>query len=83
MSFGLKVQKKEFIFFPPRIPLDPGNAYGELLIERAKVDTKEAGFKHLNLCTDHIGYYEKYGFKYIGQGYHPWEEDSRIYQIEV
>lgn len=60
-----------------------GNAYGALLIEKAKVDTKEAGFKHLNLCTDHIGYYEKYGFKYIGQGYHPWEEESRIYQIEV
>ncbi|WP_166920108.1 GNAT family N-acetyltransferase [Flavobacterium poyangense] len=60
-----------------------GNAYGALLIEKAKEDTKTFGFKHLNLCTDHIGYYEKYGFKYIGQGYHPWEEESRIYQIEV
>jgi N-acetylglutamate synthase-like GNAT family acetyltransferase len=60
-----------------------GNAYGSLLIERAKTDTKEAGFKYLNLCTDHIGYYEKYGFKYIGQGYHPWDEESRIYQIKV
>ena len=60
-----------------------GNAYGSLLIEKAKADTKKAGFKYLNLCTDHIGYYEKYGFKYLGQGYHPWEEESRIYQIEV
>jgi len=60
-----------------------GNAYGSLLIDKAKGDTKAAGFKHLNLCTDHIGYYEKYGFKYIGQGYHPWEEESRIYQLEV
>ncbi|MCX2582197.1 MULTISPECIES: GNAT family N-acetyltransferase [unclassified Pedobacter] len=60
-----------------------GNAYGALLIDKAKADTKAAGFKHLNLCTDHIGYYEKYGFKYIGQGYHPWEEESRIYQLEV
>ncbi|MFA4868568.1 MAG: GNAT family N-acetyltransferase [Pedobacter sp.] len=60
-----------------------GNAYGTLLIEKAKIDTKEAGFKHLNLSTNHIGYYEKYGFKYIGQGYHPWDEESRIYQIEV
>ncbi|MEO4006237.1 MULTISPECIES: GNAT family N-acetyltransferase [unclassified Flavobacterium] len=60
-----------------------GHAYGSLLLDRAKKDTRAAGFKHLNLCTDHIGYYEKYGFQYIGDGYHPWEETSRIYQIEV
>lgn len=60
-----------------------GNNYGSLLIEQAKKDTKRFGFNHLNLCTDHIGYYEKYGFEYIGQGYHPWEEESRIYQISL
>lgn len=60
-----------------------GNSYGALLIEKAKQDTKKAGFKNLYLCTDHIGFYEKYGFNYLGQGYHPWEEESRIYQIEV
>lgn len=60
-----------------------GSAYGTLLIEKAKRDTKDFGFRYLNLCTDHIGYYEKYGFEYIGEGYHPWEEKSRIYQIEV
>lgn len=60
-----------------------GNAYGALLIEKAKADTKAFGFDYLNLCTEHIGYYEKYGFEYIGQGYHPWEEQSRIYQIKL
>jgi len=60
-----------------------GNHYNELLINKAKEDTKDLGFKYLNLCTDHIGFYEKYDFKYIGQGYHPWEEESRIYQIEL
>lgn len=60
-----------------------GHNYAGLLIEQAKKDTKAFGFKYLNLCTDHTGYYEKYGFNYIGQGYHPWEESSRIYQIEV
>lgn len=60
-----------------------GNGYGSLLIEQAKKDTKEFGFNYLNLCTDHIGYYEKYGFRYLGQGYHPWGEESRIYQIDV
>lgn len=60
-----------------------GNYYSELLINKAKKDTKDSGFKYLNLCTDYIGFYEKYGFKYIGQGYHRWKEESRIYQIEV
>lgn len=60
-----------------------GNAYGALLIEKAKTDSRTAGFKQLYLSTSHIGYYEKYGFKYIGQGYHPWEEASRIYEINL
>jgi len=60
-----------------------GNAYGSLLIEKARTDSKKAGFGHLYLCTSHIGYYEKYNFKYIGQGYHPWGEDSRIYELEI
>lgn len=60
-----------------------GNNYGNLLIENAKKDTKKFGFRYLNLCTEHIGYYEKFGFEYIGQGYHPWEEESRIYQIKL
>lgn len=60
-----------------------GNEYSSLLIEQAKKDTKNAGFEYLYLSTDHIGFYEKYGFRYIGQGYHPWGEDSRIYQVKV
>ena len=60
-----------------------GNAYATLLLDRAKTDTAKAGYDHLYLSTSHVGYYEKYGFRYIGQGYHPWEEDSRIYEIAV
>ena len=60
-----------------------GNAYATLLIDKAKDNAKKIGFEHLYLSTDHIGYYEKYGFKYIGQGYHPWDEESRIYEISV
>jgi N-acetylglutamate synthase-like GNAT family acetyltransferase len=57
-----------------------GRALGRLLIERARADARRAGFAHIYLCTDHIGYYEKYGFTYVGQGYHPWGEESRIYE---
>lgn len=57
-----------------------GNNYGNLLIEKPKKNSRNFGFKYLNLYTGHIGDYEKYGFKYIGQGYYPSEEESRIYQ---
>ena len=60
-----------------------GNAYGSLLLEKAKEDTKNFGFSHIYLCTDHIGYYEKYGFSYLGVGYHPWGESSRVYTSAV
>ena len=60
-----------------------GNALGCLLIEKCKADTKAAGFEKLYLGTDHIGYYEHYGFSHIGIGYHPWGETSRIYEATV
>ena len=56
-----------------------GNRYGSILLEKAKQDTVNIGFDNLYLSTDHIGYYEHYGFAYIGQGYHPWGVSSRIY----
>ncbi|TDN99002.1 GNAT family N-acetyltransferase [Sunxiuqinia elliptica] len=60
-----------------------GNSYGSILLELAKKDSAKAGFQSLYLCTDHIGYYEKYGFSYLAQGYHPWDEESRIYQAQL
>ncbi|WP_190808595.1 GNAT family N-acetyltransferase [Flagellimonas sp. S3867] len=60
-----------------------GNAYASLLIDKAKSTALAAGFEHVYLCTEHVGYYEKYGFEYIGQGYHPWGEESRIYGIKL
>lgn len=60
-----------------------GHAYGERLLEKAKEDAKKGGFKALYLCTDHVNFYEKYGFKYIGDGFHPWGESSRIYEAKL
>jgi N-acetylglutamate synthase-like GNAT family acetyltransferase len=60
-----------------------GNAFASLLIEKAEKDSKSFGFEYVYLSTDHEGYYEKYGFKHIGQGYHPWGEESRIYEKKL
>ena len=60
-----------------------GNAYATLLMDKAKEDSKKFGFEHLYLSTSHVGYYEKYGWEYLGQGRHPWGESSRIYEIEL
>lgn len=60
-----------------------GNAYAQLLVDRAKSDAYKSGFKKLYLSTELVGYYEKYGWKYIGDGYHPWNEQSRIYEINI
>ena len=59
-----------------------GHNYGSLLINKAKEDAKKFGFEFSYLCTDHVGYYEKLGFSYLAQGYHPWGDESRIYQIK-
>ena len=60
-----------------------GNAYGSLLIEKAKMDTKKAGYRYVYLCTELVGLYEKYGFTYLAQGYHPWGSESRIYELKL
>jgi len=59
-----------------------GKRLGFELIKKAKTDAAKSGFKHVYLCTDHIGYYEKNNFEYIGDGYHPWGGSSRIYRCE-
>ena len=60
-----------------------GHAYGRLLIEKCKEDSRKAGFPKLYLCTDHVGYYEHYGFERIGTGYHPWGETSGVFAANL
>lgn len=40
-----------------------GRNLGKWLIDKAMQDASYYGFKYLNLCTDHVGYYEKFGFR--------------------
>ena len=51
---------------------------GERLVRHCLAETGRLGYDALYLCTDHVGYYERFGFEQIATGYHPWGESSRI-----
>lgn len=56
-----------------------GRGLGSILLEHGRREAGKLGYDKLYLCTDHKGYYEKYGWKKIGEGFHPWDESSSIY----
>ena len=60
-----------------------GNNYANLLIEQVKRDALAMGYSKLYLRTHHTSYYERFGFTYIGECYHPWGEHSRVYEIDL
>ena len=60
-----------------------GRGLGGEILRHARAHAARLGFDHVYLATDHIGYYEKYGFGYLADGYHPWGESSRIYRAET
>ncbi len=51
-----------------------------MLLDYARADARKAGYEKVYIATRHIGYYEHFGFKHIGTGYHPWGESARIYE---
>ena len=56
-----------------------GHGYGNMLLEHALICAKKAGFEQAYLTTDHDGYYEKYGWKRMEDGYDLSDGMSRIY----
>ena len=58
-----------------------GHRYSQDLIERARLIATEQGHSRVYLATDHVGFYEKYGFTYLENRIDIYEEDSRIYYI--
>jgi N-acetylglutamate synthase-like GNAT family acetyltransferase len=53
---------------------------GGMLLAHAEKEAKRVGYTNVYLTTDHIGYYERYGWAYIGNGFEPTGEATRIYK---
>ena len=60
-----------------------GNRYGKLLIDGVCEFARKDNYNKIYIATDHIGLYEKYGFKYLENRIDIWGEDSRIYVKEI
>lgn len=56
---------------------------GSRLLADGKARAARLGYPKLYLATDHIGYYERYGFVHIGSGRHPDGDTSRVYQADT
>lgn len=60
-----------------------GNRYSKVVINRALEKARFLGYNRVYLATDHIGLYEKYGFHYLETRKDIYEEDSRVYYIDI
>ena len=49
------------------------------MLEHGRSEAKRLGFDKLYPSTDHVGFYEKYGWRYIGVGYDRNGKPGRIY----
>ena len=60
-----------------------GQELGKLMMEHAAKEAKKSGYLNMYLVTDHEGYYEKYGWSRIEDGYDPMGVKTRIYEMEI
>ena len=60
-----------------------GKTLGNFMMEHAEIEAKTLGFSNIYLTTDHDGYYEKYGWKRIEDGYEISGAFTRIYMKKL
>ncbi|MGE5329455.1 MAG: GNAT family N-acetyltransferase [Deltaproteobacteria bacterium] len=60
-----------------------GMALGSLLIKQIKKDAAKERFERIYLCTDLNGFYEKYDFHYIGEGFCCDGKPTKIYEAVI
>lgn len=80
-------RKDEFTPFITSLFVDPimrgGLGMGETLLNHARCEAAKLGFDKVYLTTDHIGYYEKYGFREIGLDMYDWGRPTKLYEADT
>ena len=64
-------------------PKNRGNSYSKLIIDHILKNAKDDGYKNIYLATDHINFYEKYGFEFLEKRLDVYNEISRIYYYKL
>ena len=64
-------------------PAQRGQHLGAQLLEHSRAEATKLGFIKLYLNTDHVGYYEKYNWRYIGDFAHASGDDTRVYEADA
>jgi N-acetylglutamate synthase-like GNAT family acetyltransferase len=60
-----------------------GQALGAQLLDHGRKMVGELGYDKVYITTDHIQYYEKYGFQEIGLSTFEWGRPSKIYEHDT
>jgi len=60
-----------------------GKQLGNYLMQHGITEASSLGFGTVYLTTDHDGYYEKYGWQRMENGFDFYGQSSRIYQIKT
>jgi len=60
-----------------------GKKLGALLLSHARKEAGKLGFLRLYLCTDHVGYYEKYDWAYFGEEESEFGGMTRVYVVDT
>ncbi|MCH5187563.1 MAG: GNAT family N-acetyltransferase [Oscillospiraceae bacterium] len=71
------------LLYVDRERLASGTGGGEMLLTHAKYEAARFGYHTLYLCTDHIGYYEKYGFRELGLDLDAWGRPTKLYAADT
>lgn len=56
-----------------------GKRYSQQIMKVAEGYAKKQGYKKVFLATDHVGFYEKYGYEFLEIRKDIYGEDSRVY----
>ena len=56
--------------------------FGGTLLEHGRTEAARLGFSKVYLCTDHVGFYERYGWHFFGMEASEFGGDTRGYEVK-